>query len=111
MQEAISKKEKTMPKGYIVGMITVKDGEAYKPYMERTTSIVMEYGGRYLIRGGEKTVVEGRAPFERMVVIEFDSIETAQKFYDDPRYVEVRKIRTDNSDGFLAQVVGYDSPA
>ncbi|MCE2517458.1 MAG: DUF1330 domain-containing protein [Alphaproteobacteria bacterium] len=100
-----------MPKGYIIGMITVNDAEAYKPYMEGTTPLVVEYGGTYLVRGGEKNVVEGSAPFERIVVIEFDSIETAQKFYDDPRYVEVRKIRTENSDGFLAQVVGYDMPA
>lgn len=100
-----------MPKGYIIGMVTVKDGEAYKPYMEATIKLVVEYGGRYLVRGGDKNVVEGEAPFERMVVIEFDSIEKAQAFYDDPRYVEVRKIRTDNSDGVLMQVVGYDMPA
>jgi len=40
---------------------------------------------------------------DRMVVIEFVSIETAQKFYDDPRYVEVRKIRQNNSEGFIVQ--------
>ena len=43
-----------------------------------------------------------------MVVIEFPSIETAQKFYDDPRYVEVRKIRQDSSEGIIVQVVGHD---
>lgn len=99
-----------MTKAYIIGMITVKDGEAYKPYIEKATQIVGEYGGRYLVRGGEKNVHEGEAPFERMVVIEFNDAASAEKFYNDPRYVEARRIRIDNSDGFLMQVAGYDTP-
>lgn len=97
-----------MAKGYIVGNITVTDGEAYKPYMEKTTEIVRAYGGRYLIRGGEKTNTEGVSPHERVVVIEFDSIEQAHAFYNDEEYSEVRKIRQNNSEGFLMHVVGYD---
>jgi|TARA_B110000971_G_C19502502_1_gene273764 uncharacterized protein (DUF1330 family) len=97
-----------MPKGYIIGMVTVTNPEAYKPYMQQTGELVAEYGGSYLVRGGDKTVVEGDLTHDRMVVIEFPSIETAQKFYDDPRYVEVRKIRQDNSEGIIVQVVGHD---
>jgi len=53
-------------------------------------------------------VVEGKLGHDRMVVTEFPSIEVAQKLYDDPRYVEVRKARQENSDGVVVQVVGYD---
>ncbi len=97
-----------MTKGYLVGMITVDNAAAYKPYIEQATPLVTEYGGRYLIRGGEKNTVEGNAPQDRVVVIEFDDIETVKRFYDDPRYVEIRKIRQDNSSGFLMQIMGYD---
>lgn len=97
-----------MPKGYIMGMVTVTNPEGYKPYIQQTGELVAEYGGRYLVRGGNKTVVEGGLGHDRMVIIEFPSIETAQKFYDDPRYVEVRKIRQDNSEGIIVQVVGHD---
>ena len=41
-----------MPKGYIVGTITITDRDAYKPYMENTGRIVARYGGRFIIRGG-----------------------------------------------------------
>ena len=102
-------KIRTMAKGYIVGMITVTNPKGYTPYMQQTGELVAEYGGSYLVRGGDKTVVEGELGHDRMVVIEFPSIETAQKFYDDPRYVEVRKIRQDNSDGIIVQVVGHDN--
>jgi len=97
-----------MPKGYIIGLVTVTNHEPYRPYMEQTVALVAEYGGRYIVRGGEKNVVEGELDHDRMVVIEFSSIEVAQKFYDDPRYVEVRKARQENSDGVIVQVVGYD---
>ena len=90
-----------MVKGYIIGMVTVKNPQGYTPYMQKTGELVAEYGGSYLVRGGDKTVVEGQLGHERLVVIEFPSIETAQKFYDDPRYIEARKIRQDNSDGII----------
>ena len=97
-----------MAKGYIVGLITVTDAEAYKPYMEQTAQLVAAHGGRYLIRGGEKTVVEGEAPYDRIVVVEFDSIEQAKALYEDPKYAEVMKIRHGSSVGVMMRVVGYD---
>ena len=97
-----------MPKGYIIGMVTVTNPKGYTLYMQQTGELVAEYGGIYLVRGGDKTVVEGDLCHDRVVVIEFPNIETAQKFYDDPRYVEVRRIRQDNSEGVIVQVVGHD---
>lgn len=96
-----------MPKGYIIGMVTVTDTEGYTPYVQKTGDLVTEYGGRYLVRGGSRKVVEGELAHDRMVVIEFPSLEIAQSFYDDPRYVEVRKIRQDNSNAIIVQVVGH----
>ena len=89
-----------MPKGYMVAMITVSDMEAYEPYKAQTSALVEEYGGRYLIRGAEQDVKEGQPPHDRFVTIEFESVEKANAFYNDPRYVETRKIRHANSDGF-----------
>lgn len=89
-----------MPKGYMIAMITVHDGEAYEPYKAQTSALVEEYGGQYLIRGAEQDIKEGVPPHNRMVCIEFESVEKANAFYNDPRYVETRKIRHANSDGF-----------
>ncbi|MFT7369974.1 MAG: hypothetical protein ACI9RO_000656 [Alteromonas macleodii] len=97
-----------MAKGYIIGMVTVNNPQEYTPYMQKTEVLVAEYGGSYLVRGGDKTVVEGELGHDRFLVIEFLNIETAQKFYDDPRYIEIRKIRQNNSDGIIVQVVGHD---
>lgn len=48
-----------MAKGYIIGMITVTNPKRYRLYMQQTGELVAEYGGSYLVRGGDKTVVEG----------------------------------------------------
>jgi uncharacterized protein (DUF1330 family) len=43
-------------------------------------------------------------------VIEFECREIAENFYDDPRYVKVRKIRQAYSDGLIFQATGFESP-
>lgn len=97
-----------MAKGYIVGTITITDRAAYKPYMENTNRIVEAYGGRFIIRGGAMEVLNGETPYDRVVVIEFDSPEQARAFYEDEEYREVRKIREDNSVGVVMRIEGYD---
>ena len=81
-----------MPKGYIIGHITVNDPEAYKEYVERDTPIIKAHGGVPLVRGGIAEVKEGQT-FSRHVVFEFPSYEAALALYNDPEYQEVMKIR------------------
>ena len=97
-----------MAKGYVVTMVSVRDVEAYKPYIGPTGALVEKHGGRYLVRGGFDAVIEGEVDFDRLVVLEFDSVEKARAFYDDPEYVEVRKIRHANSVSTMILASGYE---
>lgn len=81
-----------MPKGYIIGHITVNDPEAYKEYVERDTPILKRLGGTFIVRGGQSEVTEGQAE-ARHVVIEFPSYAEALAAYHDPEYQEVARIR------------------
>ena len=96
-----------MPKGYIIGHITVNNPEAYKEYVEKDTPILQGLGGRFIIRGGASEVKEGEA-HERHVVIEFPSYEAAQAAYNDPEYQEVMKIRQRTADSTIIVVEGHD---
>ncbi len=96
-----------MPKGYIIGHITVTDPEAYKEYIERDTPILESFGGRFVIRGGQSEVVEGET-FERHVVIEFPSYEAAKTAYNDPEYQEVAEIRRRNAESVIVLVEGTE---
>ena len=96
-----------MPKGYIIGHITVRDPEAYKEYVERDTPILKALGGRFIVRGGQAIVPEGEALI-RHVVIEFPSYEAALTAYNDPEYQEVADIRRRTADSVIIVVEGTD---
>ena len=94
-----------MPKGYIIGHITVKDPERYKEYVARDTPILEGLGGRFIIRGGQSEHVEGDT-LDRHVVIEFPSYDAALTAYNDPDYQEVAKIRFDTAESVIIVVEG-----
>ncbi|WP_375229518.1 DUF1330 domain-containing protein [Roseobacter sp. S98] len=94
-----------MPKGYIIGHVTVKNPEAYKEYVERDTPILLGLGGKFIVRGGQSEVPEGES-LERHVVIEFPSYEAALAAYNDPEYQEVADIRRRNADSTIIVVEG-----
>lgn len=96
-----------MPKGYIIGHITVRDMEAYKEYVEKDTPILTGLGGKFIVRGGQSQVMEGNV-HERHVVIEFPSYEAALTAYNDPDYQEVMKIRQRTADSTILVVEGHD---
>ncbi|MBV0912434.1 DUF1330 domain-containing protein [Anianabacter salinae] len=94
-----------MPKGYVIGHITVNDPEAYKEYVEKDTPILEALGGRFVVRGGQSETPEGRAE-NRHVVIEFESYEQALKAYHDPAYQEVADIRRRTATSTIIVVEG-----
>ena len=94
-----------MPKGYIIGHISVKNAEAYQEYVARDTPIIESYGGRPMVRGGASESPEG-PQFDRHVVFEFDDFEKAKALYNDPAYQEVAQIRRDNADSMIVLVEG-----
>ncbi|SMX38410.1 hypothetical protein MAA8898_01588 [Maliponia aquimaris] len=96
-----------MPKGYIIGHITVHDPEAYKTYVARDTPILLGLGGRFLVRGGQAEVVEGAAE-DRHVVFEFDSYDRARAAYHDPAYQEVAQIRRASATSTIMVAEGND---
>lgn len=94
-----------MPKGYIIGHITVNNPEAYKEYVEKDTPMILAHGGRPIVRGGASETPEGPA-FDRHVVFEFDDFEKAKGLYNSPEYQEVMKIRHANAESMIVLVEG-----
>jgi uncharacterized protein (DUF1330 family) len=83
---------RTLPAFYI-SEFEVTDSEGMKPYSARVASTFEPFGGRYIVRGGQITPLEGEAPQGRIVVIAFESMEKAQAWYDSPAYQELKPIR------------------
>lgn len=96
-----------MPKGYIIGHITVTDPDAYREYIEKDTPILQNLGARFVVRGGRSEVMEG-AVQERHVVIEFPSYEEALAAYHDPEYQAVAEIRRGSAQSTILVVEGAE---
>ena len=69
---------------YIIAQINVTDPAKYQEYAKLAGPATLKYGGRFLVRGGAKTVLEGNVPHQRIVVTEFPDVEAAQRFYASP---------------------------
>ena len=57
--------------GFAIFNIEVKKPEEYKEYVEKVKPIAEKFGGEYIVRGGETTIVEGNWTYPRTVVIKF----------------------------------------
>ncbi len=97
-------------KGYLIGSIEVRDPAAFEGYRQKVGAVIAAHGGRYLVRGGAVTTVEGHLPIARLVVLEFPSMADARRFYDSPEYAPLLKLRLDSTMSNVVFAEGYDAP-
>ena len=85
--------------GFAIFNIEIKKLEQYKEYIEKVKPIVEMYGGEYVVKAGETTIVEGTWTYPRTVVIKFPSYEKALEWYNSEKYKPIKQIRLENSIG------------
>lgn len=78
---------------YIIADVDVTDPVRYEPYKALAQAAIAQHGGRYLVRGGRSTVMEGDRTPGRLVLLEFPTAEAAKTFYDSPEYRAAREAR------------------
>ena len=91
---------------YIIAQINVTDPARYQEYVKLAGPAGAKYGGKFLVRGGAKTVLECDIPFTRIVIQEFADAATAKKFYNSPEYQAARKHRLGAADFNLVILEG-----
>ncbi len=92
--------------GYVIAQIDVTDPELFAKYREKVPATIEQYGGRYAVRGGEITTLEETPPKPRIVIIEFDTVAAARKWYGSPEYAPLIKMRNQAANGPLFIVEG-----
>jgi uncharacterized protein (DUF1330 family) len=78
---------------YVIANIEVTDPQGYEAYKRLAGPAIEAAGGRYLARGGTSEVLEGQWRPNRMVVLEFESVEKARAWWNSTQYVEAKAIR------------------
>ena len=91
---------------YLIGNVTVEDAEGFAEYAAQAAPMVERYGGRYLSRGGAVEVLEGEWQPNRLVLIEWDSLEAAKRWYESQEYKAIADIRRRCAETELVLVEG-----
>jgi uncharacterized protein (DUF1330 family) len=91
---------------YLIVDITVRDEERYANYRARVTDQIQQYGGEYLVRGGRIERLEGDWQPSRVVVVKFDSIAAARRWWESEDYAELKAIRQATTDTKMIVVEG-----
>jgi uncharacterized protein (DUF1330 family) len=71
------------PYGYVIAEITVRDQDKYLTEFAPAVVKAQEaMGGKFLVRGGKTETNLGSPPAPRVVVVEFDSLDKAQAWWN-----------------------------
>ena len=91
---------------YVIAETDVHDAEQYERYKAAAPATIAAYGGSYVARGGELAVLEGDWHPKRVVILRFEDLAAAKRWYESPEYAEARKLREGAANMNLVAVEG-----
>ncbi len=91
---------------FVIANVAVGDPDRYSEYSRQVEATLQPFGGRFIVRGADKDVLEGDW-HDRIVVIEFPDREAARRWYASEAYRAILPIRLENSTGRLLIAPGY----
>jgi uncharacterized protein (DUF1330 family) len=91
---------------YVIAYLEVTDPEAFAAYQAAAFPTIAPYGGRPVVAGGPFEVVEGMIRPKAVVVVEFDTLDQARKWYASPDYAKTIPMRQRAANSSLVIVEG-----
>lgn len=91
---------------YVIVDIEVKDRERYAEYVRLSPVSLAQYGGRFVVRGGRHEALEGDWRPNRLVVLEFESVERAKEWWASAEYADAKRLRQATASSNMIVVEG-----
>lgn len=91
---------------YLITDVEVTDESLYTQFREQMTPAIESYGGTFIERGGEVTVIQGSWTPTRLAIVEFESMEQAHAWLDSPENHALDDIRSRSSNINMVLVEG-----
>jgi uncharacterized protein (DUF1330 family) len=92
---------------YIIVEVEVHNPQEYEAYKQLTPAAVAAFDGRFIVRGGPTETLEGDWNPERIVVLEFPSVERAKEWWNSELYSKAKIIRQQNARTRMIVAEGY----
>ncbi len=94
---------------YAVAVMTdIRMGPGIVDYLQRIDATLEPHGGRFIAHGTRPVSLEGET-VAGAVIIEFDNLELAKRWYESPAYQAIIDLRTSNTDGVAFLMPGVPS--
>ncbi|MEO6231281.1 MAG: DUF1330 domain-containing protein [Ferruginibacter sp.] len=78
---------------YIIVEVSITDPVEYEEYKQLTPATIAAYDGKFVVRGALAETLEGDWNPERIVVLEFPSVERAKEWWNSDIYTAAKVIR------------------
>ena len=91
---------------YVVVDVEVTDPTEYEKYKALAPAAIANFGGHFLARGGQAETLEGDWSPNRIVIIEFESVERAKAWLASDEYAPALAIRHKNAHSKMIVVEG-----
>lgn len=91
---------------YLVARISVQDAAGFDRYRAAVLPVIAAHGGHYIVRGGAMDVLEGTSP-ERVVIVEFPTMDAARGFYHSADYAPLLTLRMQSTESEVMLVEGF----
>jgi uncharacterized protein (DUF1330 family) len=86
-------RERVNMAAYVIADIEVTEPATFREYRNRVGATVEPYGGKFVVRGGRVNPKEGDWQPHLLVMLEFPSLEQAERWYNSPEYKPLIAIR------------------
>jgi uncharacterized protein (DUF1330 family) len=93
---------------YCIVYERVDDPNTFEEYRRQVLPTIQAHQGRFLVRGGTFTALEGDMPYQRIAMLEFPSREVAEGWYHSPEYQRILPLRQRSSNCQFILVDGID---
>ncbi|PVY41218.1 DUF1330 domain-containing protein [Pontibacter virosus] len=93
---------------YIIVDIDVTNAATYEEYKKLTPGSLQPYNGKFIVRGGAVSPLEGDWSPTRIVVLEFPTMEQAKAWWSSDEYAPAKALRQSASSSRMIAVEGFE---
>jgi len=94
---------------YVIVEVEIHNPVDYEEYKKLTPASIAAFDGRFIVRSAKADCLEGDWHPQRIVVLEFPSVERAKEWWHSEEYARAKQIRHRTAKTKMLVVEGYES--
>jgi uncharacterized protein (DUF1330 family) len=99
-----------MPRGYVIFTEEIRDQAGYDSYVQKALPTILQSGGRPIVVHDGPELLEGQWHDGRTVVLEFESVQAAEDWYNSSAYQAVIGERHASTEANAVIVSEFEMP-